>query len=98
MVKNRSSLIELMTKPIKILILGASNDQIKLIKMAKQLGYYVVDCDFTLTNPGLPFVDKHYQINYLDKDKVLKIAISEQVDGIISNSEQAMPIVAYVSE
>ena len=51
MVKNRSNLIELMTKPIKILILGASNDQIKLIKMAKQLGYYVVDCDFTLTNP-----------------------------------------------
>ena len=44
MVKNRSNLIELMTKPIKILILGASNDQIKLIKMAKQLGYYVVDC------------------------------------------------------
>lgn len=87
-----------MVKQIKILILGASNDQIKLIKMAKQLGYYVVDCDFTLTNPGLPFVDKHYQVNYLDKDKVLKIAISEKVNGIISNSEQAMPIVAYVSE
>lgn len=84
--------------PIKILILGASNDQVKLIKAAKHLGYYIVDCDFTSTNPGLPLVDKHYKINYLDKEKILEIAKYENVDGIISNSEQAMPIVAYVSE
>lgn len=82
----------------KILILGASNDQLKLIKTAKDLGYYIVDCDYTSTNPGLPFVDKHYQVNYLDRDKVLEIAKYENVDGIISNSEQAMPIVAYISE
>lgn len=82
----------------KILILGASLDQIKLIKTAKDQGYYVIDCDFTTNNPGLSLVDKHYQVDYLDKEKVLKIALDEGVIGIISNSEQAMPTVAYVSE
>lgn len=83
---------------IKILILGAANDQIKLIRKAKCLGYFVVVCDFTSTNPGLSLVDKHYQIDYLDKNKVLEVAVKENVYGVISNSEQAMPVVAYVSE
>ncbi len=82
---------------VKILILGAANDQVKLIRVAKQLGYFVIVCDFTSTNPGLSLVDKHYQIDYLDKDKVLAVAIKEKIDGVISNSEPAMPIVAYVA-
>ena len=82
----------------KILILGASDDQIRLIKTSKDLGYYIVDCDFTTTNPGLPLVDKHYQIDYTSKDRVLAVAKKENIQGVISNSEQAMPTVAYVAE
>lgn len=81
----------------KILILGAANDQVKLISTAKRLGYFVVVCDFTTTNPGLSFVDKHYQVDYTNKDEVLAIARKENVGGVISNSELAMPIVAHVA-
>lgn len=81
-----------------ILILGASNDQVPLIKTAKDLGYYVIVFDYTTTNPGLSFVDKHYQISYMERDEVLQASIENGIDGIISNSEPAMPIVAYVAD
>lgn len=82
----------------KLLILGASVDQVLLIKAAKEHGLYVVCCDYTNDNPGLPFVDKHYQVDYMDRDAVLEIGMKEKVDGVFSNSERAMINVAYVSE
>lgn len=82
----------------KILILGASSDQVPLILTAKELGLYVVVCDNTSTNPGLKYVDKHYQVDYMNKDEVLKVAQEEKIDGVISNSEPAMPNVAFISE
>lgn len=82
----------------KILILGGNVAQVPLIKAAKREGYYVVLVDYTTTNPGIALVDKHYQVNFMDRDRVLEIARQEQVEGVISNSEAAMTIVAYVSE
>ena len=82
----------------KILILGAANDQLLLISKSKELGYYVIVCDRTTTNPGLKYVDKHYQVDYMDREVVLQIAKVEEVDGIISNSEVVMQNVAYVFE
>jgi len=82
----------------KILILGGAKAQVQLIKAAKDEGYYVVLCDFTDTNPGIEFCDKHYKINYMDFDSVLNVAEKEKVDGVISNSEYAMPAVSYVSD
>ena len=81
----------------RILILGAANDQLPLILKSKELGYYVIVCDRTTTNPGLKFVDKHYQVDYMDRETILKIA-KEQIDGVISNSELVMQNVAYVCE
>lgn len=82
----------------KILILGGNTAQIPLIEASHCEGYYVVLCDNTTTNPGIRLVDKHYQENFQDREKVLEIAVKEGVKGIISNSESAMPVVAYVSE
>lgn len=82
----------------KILVLGAAEAQVPLIKAAKELGYYVVLCDFTTTNPGIPLVDKHYQVSTLDLEDVLEVAETEKVDGVISNSEPAMVNVAIVAE
>ena len=82
----------------RILILGAAADQISLIEKSKELGYYVIVCDRTTTNPGLKYADKHYQTDYMDRDAVLEVARKENIDGIISNSEAAMENVAYVSE
>ena len=82
----------------RILILGAAADQVSLIVKSKELGYYVIVCDRTTTNPGLKYADKHYQTDYMDKDAVLEVAEKERIDGVISNSEAAMVNVAYVSE
>lgn len=82
----------------KILILGGAVAQVPLIKSAKEVGLYVVLCDWTTTNPGIPLADKHYQISTLDLEMVLKVAKEEKVDGVISNSEPAMHNVAVIAE
>lgn len=82
----------------KILILGANNSQVQLIRAAKEEGYYVVVCDYANDNPGIPLVDKHYQVSYLDKGSVLSIAKEEKIDGIVGNTDPAMPVVAYIAE
>lgn len=81
----------------KILVLGGAKAQVPLIQAAKKEGYYVVLCDWTTTNPGIPFADKHYQVSTLDLPAVMEVAKKEQVDGVISNSEPAMANVAAIS-
>lgn len=85
-------------KQRKILILGGNIAQVPLIRAAKKEGYYVVLVDFTSTNPGIALADKHYHVNFMDREKVLEIAKQEHVEGVISNSEAAMSVVAYISE
>lgn len=82
----------------KILILGGASAQVPLIKTAQREGYYVVLCDYTSTNPGIFIADKHYQENFRDCEKVLEIAKAEGVKGVISNSEAAVPVVAFIAE
>lgn len=82
----------------KIVILGGGSNQIPLIKSAKELGYYVVLCDFRDNVEGIALSDVHYQINTLNYDEVADVCNKEHPDGIISNSEPAMPIVARISQ
>ena len=82
----------------KILILGGAEAQVPLIQAAKKEGYYVVLCDWTMTNPGIKYADKHYQVSTLDKDAVLRVAVEEKIDGVISNSEPAMRNVSCIAE
>ena len=82
----------------KILILGGAEAQVPIIQAAKKEGYYVVLCDWTTTNPGIKYADKHYQVSTLDRDAVIRVAIEEKIDGVISNSEPAMLNVAYIAK
>lgn len=82
----------------KLLVLGGASAQVPVIQAAKKEGYYVVLCDWTTTNPGIPLADKHYQVSTLDRDAVYEVAVKENVDGVISNSEAAMPNVSYIAE
>ena len=82
----------------KLLVLGGATAQVPLIRAAKEAGLYVVLCDWTTTNPGIPIADKHYQVSTLDLKAVLEVAKLEKVDGVISNSEPAMHNVAVVAE
>ena len=82
----------------KLLILGGAEAQVPIIQAAKREGYYVVLCDWTTTNPGIKYADKHYQVSTLDREAVIRTAIEEQIDGVTSNSEPAMLNVSYIAE
>ena len=82
----------------KLMILNGSLLQVPLIRAAKEEGYYTIVCDRTATNPGIQLADKHYQLSVLDFDAVMKAALKEHIDGIISNYENSMSIVAKISE
>lgn len=83
----------------KILLLGGSAQQVIAIKTAKRLGYYTVLCDYFADNPGQHYADRFYLVSTTDKVAVLKVALDEEVDGIVSYaSDPAAPIAAYVAE
>lgn len=82
----------------KIVVLGGGRNQVPLINTAKELGYCVVLCDFRDNVEGVGLSDIHYQINTLNYDEVVEVCRREKPDGIISNSEPAMPIVAAITE
>lgn len=83
----------------KLLLLGGSEQQIIAIKKAKEKNYYTILCDYLIDNPGQYFADKFYNISTTDRDAVLKIAIEENIDGIIAYaSDPAAPTAAFVAE
>ena len=79
----------------KLMILGAGPNQIPLIKAAKKNGYQVIVCDYSESAPGVELADELCLVSIMDKAGVLQAAKEKQVNGIISNSEPAMPVVAY---
>lgn len=83
----------------KILMLGGAFSQIPAIKRAKELGYYVITCDYLPNNPGHAFADKYENISTVDMEAVLQFAMKEHIDGIIAYaSDPSANTAAYVSE
>ena len=83
----------------KILLLGGSAQQIVAIETAKRLGYHTILCDFLSDNPGQYVADKFYLVSTTDKEAVLKVALDENVDGVLAYaSDPAAPTAAYVAE
>lgn len=80
----------------RLMVLGGSSNQVPLIRCAKQQGYYVVLCDYSEHNIGRGYADVFYCVSTLDKEAVLDAAERENIDGIVTNSEPAMPTCAYV--
>ncbi|MBO4719329.1 MAG: ATP-grasp domain-containing protein [Prevotella sp.] len=82
----------------KLLVLGGSPNQLRLVEAAKNAGIYTVVCNHKEECAARMACHQFYQQDYRNEEKVLAIAQKEHVDGVISNSEAAMPIVAYVAE
>lgn len=81
----------------KIMILGGGKNQLPLIEAAKKRGHVVVLCDLAVDNPGRRIADMFFRVSTLDLDDVLETAAKNQIDGITSNSEPAMRIVAHTA-
>lgn len=83
----------------KLLMLGGSAAQICIIKKAKEMGHYVVVCDYLPDNPGQNYADEYYPVSTTDPIAVLELAKKLNIDGIIAYaSDPAAPTAAYVSE
>lgn len=85
--------------PKKILLLGGSKSQVVGIDRARQLGYETIVCDYLPDNPGRNIADRFYLVSTTDKEAVLDVAISEDIDGVVAyGSDPAAPTAAYVAE
>lgn len=83
----------------KIISLGGNVFQKSAVMAAKRLGYYVIDVDYLPDNPAHKYSDEYYNISITEKEEILKLAKSKQVDGIISfASDVGAPTAAFVAE
>ncbi|RAX51429.1 hypothetical protein CCY99_09115 [Helicobacter sp. 16-1353] len=83
----------------KLLMLGGSYFQIPAIKKAKEMGLYVITCDYTPTNPGHSISHEYHNISTTDKNSILVLAKKLKIDGILAYaSDPAAPIAAFVAE
>lgn len=83
----------------KILMLGGAYSQVPAIKRAKEMGYYVITCDYLMTNPGHVYADEYVDISTTDMESVLWFAKAKGIDGIIAYaSDPSAMTAAYVSD
>lgn len=82
----------------KIVILGAGEIQIPIIKKVRELGYYSIALDYDRTAIGLQYADKYYIVSSADIDKVLEVAKKENAAALLTTSDYPVNVVATVSE
>ena len=83
----------------RMLFLGGIMQQIPAIQKAKELGYFVITCDYLPDNPGHKYADEYHNVSTTDLDAVLKLAKGLKIDGIVAYaSDPAAPTAAYVAE
>lgn len=81
----------------KLLMLGGANSQLPAIKRAKELGYYVITCDYLPENPGHKISDEYVNVSTVDQEAILKLALEHKIDGIIAYaSDPSAESAAYV--
>jgi biotin carboxylase len=67
----------------KLLILGGNPETIPLVLVAQKMGVKVYLTDDNPNSPAKKFADKSFNINGLDVEEIIKLAISEKFDGIL---------------
>lgn len=83
----------------KVLILNVSHSEVLLIKALKEMGHYVIGTGGLAGQPGEKFVDTFIQADYSDKEKMLKLAVDNNIDAICANCNDFGVIsAAYVAE
>lgn len=83
----------------KILVLGAGILQLSTIKKAKELGYYCIAADYNPDAIGLKYADKAIVEDITNKEKMLQIAVKENINGVIHPcSEVASHCMGYIND
>lgn len=83
----------------RLLMLGGSLAQVSAIKKAKEMGCHIIICDMDGDAPGKQYAHEFYKISITDKEAVLKLAKSREIDGIVCYAADSGALtVAYVAE
>ncbi len=83
----------------KILMLGGTRYLLPVIKSAHNKHYKVITCDYIPDNIAHKYSDEYYNLSITDKDQVLKLAKSLDIDGIMSfGTDPGVETAAYVAE
>lgn len=82
----------------KILILGAGQGQVPLVKFAKDNNWYVIVVSPKGDYPAFNYADKCVYLNILDKEAILKLAIDENINAIATDqTDISVAVVEYVA-
>jgi len=83
----------------KLLLLGGSHAEIPLIQAAHELGWYVITTGNAREGLGHPYADKNVFADFSDKEAMLELAKSENVQAVCSGcNDFALLSTVYVCE
>ncbi len=83
----------------KILMLGGSGYIVPVIKMAHEMGIYVITCDYLPNNVAHRYSDEYRNVSTIDKEAVLAVAQEMKVDGVTAFAcDPGVVTAAYVAE
>lgn len=83
----------------KVMILGAGRGQIPIMEICRKYGWYIIAVSPKGDYPGLQVADKVCFLNVTDKDAVLRAAITENIQAILTDQlDVAVQTAAYVAE
>lgn len=83
----------------KILLLGGSRYIIPVINAIHNLGYYAITCDYLPDNIAHKYSDEYHNVSITDENKVLELAKTLCVDGIMSfATDPGVVTAAFVAE
>ena len=83
----------------KLLLLGGSHAEIPLIQAAHELGWFVITTGNNRDGLGHPYADKTVFADFSDKDAMLELAKSEDVQAVCSGcNDFALLSTVYVCE
>lgn len=81
----------------KILVLGAGEMQVPIIRKINELGYCSIAVDYDASASGFHYADEFYVESSTDYEKVLSIAKRRNVDAVLTTSDYPVNIVAKVA-
>lgn len=83
----------------RVMILGANNFMMPLIRKAKEEGYFTIVASPVKEEPGFALADECVYVDLRDNEAVLEAAKSLKIDGITTDqAETPVRTVAYVAE
>ena len=83
----------------KLMLLGGIRYLLPVIKIAHDLGFYVITADYLPNNIAHKYSDEYVNVSIIDKEAVLKVAKEKQIDGILSYGvDPGVVSAAFVAE